>query len=84
MSTRIESTVEKLPEEIARSGASGKQHVFVTILDDKEMVKLEELRRLIDEAEGSGDCVDGDEAFGEIRRNLIAKYPELTDVASDI
>ena len=83
MSTRIESTVEKLPKEIAKSGASGDQRVFVTILDEEEAAKLQELRQLIDEAQASGGHVDGDEAFAEIRRNLIAKYPELADAAPD-
>ncbi len=84
MSTKIESTVEKLPEEIAKSGVSGKQHVFVTILDDEEATKLEELRRLIDEGLNSGESIDGDEAFAELRRNLVEKYPELADAALEV
>lgn len=83
MSTRIESTVENLPEELAKSGVSGKQHAFVTVLDEDEAVKLQELRRLIDEGL-AGESIDGEEAFAEIRRNLIAKYPELADAASDL
>ena len=76
MSTRIESTVENLPEELAKSGASGKQHVFVTILDDEEASRLKELRGLIDEGISSGEYVDGEEAFSRIRENLKSKFPD--------
>ena len=84
MSTQIESTVENLPEEIAKSGASGDQRVLVTILDDEEATKLEELRRLIDEGLASGESIDGEEAFAQLRRNLVEKHPELADAASEI
>lgn len=84
MSTKIESTVRELPDAIAKSGASGDQRVFVTILDSEEAVKLEELRQLIDEGLASGEAVDGEEAMAQVRRNLIAQYPELADATSDI
>lgn len=70
MSTRIESTVEDLPTELANSGVSGKQRVFVTVYDDDETAKIMELRKLMDEAEASGEYVDSDEAFADIRRSL--------------
>jgi len=84
MSTKIQSTVEDLSREIAKSGVSGKQRVFVTILDDEEATKLEELRGLIDEGLASGKTIDGEEVFARLRRNLVDKYPELADVASEI
>jgi len=84
MSTRIESTVSDLPEQIAKSGASGDQKVLVTILDEQEAAKLVELRRLIDQGLESGEAIDGEAAFAEIRRSLIAKHPELADAPSGI
>lgn len=84
MSAWIESAVEKSPEKLVKSGASGNQHVLVTILNDDEAAKLEELRRLIDEAEGSGESIDGEEAFAQLRCNLVEKYPKLADAAPEV
>ncbi len=84
MSIKIESTVENVSEELAKTGASGNQRVFVTVLDEEEDAKLVELRRLIDEGLASGDPIDGEEAFEQLRRNLIEKYPELADAPTGV
>jgi len=72
MSTKIESTVKDLPAELAKSGASGDQHVFVTILDDDEAAKLEKLRAEVqvglDQAEqGAVAPLDMDQLIGRLK-----------------
>ena len=82
MSTHIESTIGKLPEELAKTGVSGEQRVFVTILDEAEAAKLEELRRLIDEGDNSGPPLDAEEVFAQLEKDLVDAYPELANAAS--
>jgi len=80
MSKTIESTVEKLPQDLAKAGASGGQRVFVTVLDEEEFAKLEALRAdlqvgLDDLDAGRVGPLDIDAFIAELHDRHAAKSP---------
>lgn len=80
MSKMIESTVEKLSQDLAEAGVTGEQHVFVTVLDEEEFAKLEALRAdiqvgLDDLDAGRVGPLDIDALIAELHDRHAAKSP---------
>lgn len=82
MSKMIESTVEELSQDLAEAGVVGKQHVFVTVLDEEELAKLEALRADLqvgfdDLDAGRAGPLDIDAFVAELHERHAAKSPAL-------
>ncbi|OFX14681.1 MAG: hypothetical protein A2516_00970 [Alphaproteobacteria bacterium RIFOXYD12_FULL_60_8] len=80
MSKTIESTVEKLPQDLAMAGVVSNQHVFVTVLDEDELAKLEALRAdlqvgLNDLDAGRAGPLDIETFIAELHEKHAAKSP---------
>ena len=70
MTMKIETTVDSAAADLARAGLVGNQRVMMIVLDEQDETKLADIRAAIVAADASGDYVDGDEAFGQIRNHL--------------
>ena len=69
MSKTIESTVEKLPHDLAKAGVMGSQHVFVTVLDESDVAQCEALRADIQvgiDQLDHGEGLDSETVFAEL------------------
>jgi hypothetical protein len=75
MATKIESTVGSAAADLAKAGLAGNKRVMMIVLDAEDEAKLADLRAAIIAADASGDYVDGDEAFEQVRRELEKKFP---------
>lgn len=74
MATKIESTVGRAAEDLAKAGIPRERHVTMVVLDEEDEAKLAEIRAAVAAADAS-EGVDGDLAFDEIRRELAKKFP---------
>lgn len=74
MATKIETTVSTAAADLAKAGLAGNKRVMMIVLDEEDEAKLADLRAAMIEADASGDYIDGDEAFVQVRSHLDQKF----------
>ena len=74
MATKIETTVGTAAADLAKAGLAVNKRVMMIVLDEEDEAKLADLRAAMSAADASGDYIDGDEAFAQVRNHLDQKF----------
>lgn len=76
MTVKIETTVGKAAAALKKCGADCDRRVTVIVWEPGDEEKLADLRSAVAEGDASGELMDGDQIFAELKAELKQTFPK--------